>query len=168
MDILSEVIMFCEQRNMPGALLLTGKWGCGKTYFINQFFMKDPKVKEKYAVVKISLFGINTVQQFNHLLKKEYLKLRYPTSKPLKSNNISKAIDMAKKAISQLSPIAEVILSADWSDFIEIEKVDGKEVVLIFDDLERCFLDIETILGLLNEYIENKKIKTRTFLYRCN
>ena len=67
MNILSEVKIFCEQRNMPGALLRTGKWGCGKTYFINQIFMKDPTVKEKYAVVKISLFGINTVQQFNQI-----------------------------------------------------------------------------------------------------
>lgn len=81
MDILSEVIIFCEQKNMNGALLLTGKWGCGKTYFINHCFMEADIVKGKYAVIKMSLFGINNVQQFNQVLKKEYLKIRYPLVK---------------------------------------------------------------------------------------
>ena len=35
MDVMKELVYYCEQDNPVGALLLTGEWGCGKTYLLD-------------------------------------------------------------------------------------------------------------------------------------
>lgn len=36
MDAKQEIIDYIETKEIPGALLLTGEWGCGKTYLIKE------------------------------------------------------------------------------------------------------------------------------------
>ena len=36
MDARKEIMEFISRKEKNGALLLTGKWGCGKTYLIRQ------------------------------------------------------------------------------------------------------------------------------------
>ena len=38
--------------------------------------------------------------------------------------------------------------------------MNSKKVILVFDDLERSTLDEVAVLGCINEYCENKHIKT--------
>lgn len=38
--------------------------------------------------------------------------------------------------------------------------IEEKHVVLVFDDLERCCLDIVDVLGAINDYCENQKFHT--------
>ena len=35
MDTLEELVRYCNEDHHLGALLLTGEWGCGKTYLID-------------------------------------------------------------------------------------------------------------------------------------
>lgn len=35
MDTLKELVNYCKIEHPVGALMLTGEWGCGKTYLIN-------------------------------------------------------------------------------------------------------------------------------------
>ncbi len=50
MDVRKEIMEFISRKEKNGALLLTGKWGCGKTYLIRQ--IRDELNKEnQYAVV---------------------------------------------------------------------------------------------------------------------
>ncbi|NFH45697.1 hypothetical protein FC976_00325 [Clostridium sporogenes] len=160
-NMLEEIKKFCAQKNTTGALLITGQWGCGKSYFIDHELIENEEIKEKFAIIKISLFGINTSEQFNQALKKEYLKVRYGSFlKEETQDRVAKGTEIIKKAISTFVPSSDVILSADWSVFLSIEKFDNKEIVLIFDDLERCGLEADIVLGLLNEYVETHKLKT--------
>ena len=39
MDVMKELVYYCEQDNPVGALLLTGEWGCGKTYLLDNDFI---------------------------------------------------------------------------------------------------------------------------------
>ena len=41
--------------------MLSGEWGCGKTYFIKNKFI--PLVKETYVFVSVSLFGIDSLDK---------------------------------------------------------------------------------------------------------
>ena len=34
MDLVEELKSYCDINNPIGALMLSGEWGCGKTYFI--------------------------------------------------------------------------------------------------------------------------------------
>ena len=48
------LIKFVEEVNPFKTMLVDGKWGCGKTFSINQFIEKNFKAKSIY----LSLFGI--------------------------------------------------------------------------------------------------------------
>lgn len=66
------------------------------------------------------------------------------------------ASEMAKKL-----PGLDKILALNPSDCIPIEpSIADKKVILVFDDLERSTLNEVAVLGCINEYCENKHIKT--------
>lgn len=66
------------------------------------------------------------------------------------------AAEMAKKF-----PGADKVLALNPSECMPIEaSIADKKVILVFDDLERSTLDEVAVLGCINEYCENKHIKT--------
>lgn len=53
------------------------------------------------------------------------------------------------------------MLSLNSSKYVIVESTIGnKKVILVFDDLERCNLNEVDALECINEYCENRKIKT--------
>ena len=79
MDIGFELQNFIEQKEHSGALLVTGKWGSGKSYYIKNW-AKKINGEEEYLVIIISLFGIDTVPELHQRIKEEYINA---TSSPL-------------------------------------------------------------------------------------
>ena len=39
MDLIEELKNYCDINNPVGTLMLSGEWGCGKTYLINTKFI---------------------------------------------------------------------------------------------------------------------------------
>ena len=73
--------------------------------------------------------------------------------------------------INKIAKSANMLLSIDIHDFLPIEKevyciVAGEEqpvkkkLVLVFDDFERCKIGVIDLLGIINTYVEDKRIKT--------
>lgn len=54
---------YIDLDNLEYAILLSGKWGSGKTYFIDTFIEKHQKDELKF--IKISLFGLNQLTEIN-------------------------------------------------------------------------------------------------------
>ena len=53
---------YCELSHAPGfAILLKGKWGCGKTWFINKYREKLEKQQQKCLYV--SLYGMTSFSE---------------------------------------------------------------------------------------------------------
>jgi len=52
--------------------MLSGEWGCGKTYLIKTKFI--PSVKDTYVFVCISLFGIDSLDKLRVEVKKKWLE----------------------------------------------------------------------------------------------
>lgn len=74
MDVRKEIMEFICRKEKNGALLVTGKWGCGKTYLIRQ--VRDELNKGvQYAVVIVSLFGIESVQGVDRKVKESVFKI---------------------------------------------------------------------------------------------
>ena len=61
MNLIEELKNYCDINNPVGALMLSGEWGCGKTYLIKTKFI--PSVKDTYVFVCISLFGIDSLDK---------------------------------------------------------------------------------------------------------
>ena len=162
------------------AILIDGEWGCGKTYFIKntlipylEIIEKTNKTantkKSKYNIVKketnsdsdkkrqylyISLYGVTDKDdvaksifleafRFKKILKSKGGKIAFGLGKVLLGGALS------FKGIT----IPKVSLSPD--DFISI-----KNCVFIFDDLERCSMNTNVLLGYINHLVEHEDIKT--------
>lgn len=201
MNTVDEIRAFISQRENNGALLLTGKWGCGKTFLVNQV-IEELNQGNDFIAVSISLFGVDSIE----LLHKEI------KNKVFFSRGFEKAQKKSKKIFSRIKnfsldttyilgetfPIAKSInkaLTIRWQDYFNVEKsiycyktnteiieyeiktvcyneyynedifiekekhVIKKNIVLFFDDFERSKLDRIELMGVINEYSENRGIK---------
>lgn len=68
MGTLEELVDYCNENEPVGALLLTGEWGCGKTYFITHDLAE--KIKNDAVILRVSLFGITSVSEVDKAFKK--------------------------------------------------------------------------------------------------
>ena len=63
-NIRSYLDKYINYENPQFAVMLTGKWGCGKTYFIKDWIRSVELLKEKkYKPIYISLYGIHSLAE---------------------------------------------------------------------------------------------------------
>lgn len=183
---IEEIENYIEEQEQNGALLVTGKWGSRKTYLIRQV-VKKLNQGPQYLMAVVSLFGI---EDTNTLTKKVKEAVAYAQTfnkaEELKKGHISKGVNIAKQLsekaaafgelfdfgkVKKIAKSANMLLSIDIHDFLPIEKevyciVAGEEqpvkkkLVLVFDDFERCKIGVIDLLGIINTYVEDKRIKT--------
>lgn len=78
----------------------------------------------------------------------------------IRKSKFGKIVSIATEFTKKI-PNVEKVFSLNPSEYIPVEnEMAGKKLVLVFDDLERCTLDEIAVLGCINEYCENKQIKT--------
>ena len=169
---LDELVRYCSEEKHLGALLLTGEWGCGKTYLIEHDLAET--LRGTHFIVRVSLLGVDTAERLNEAIKKQYIMVCTPFLGKLKQEqerhtDIFTAIN---RILGSVNPVGGGIASAfgavDPLDYIPIEPVVEdlhdkrvkKRVVLVFDDLNRSRLDWSKFVGTINEYCENKGITT--------
>ena len=186
MKTIEEIENYIEEQDQNGALLVTGKWGSGKTYLIRQI-EKKLNQEPKYLMAVVSLFGIEDTNTLSKKVK-EAVAYAQTFNKAEKSGkgHIAKGVNIAKQLsekaaafgelfdfgkIKKIAKNANMLLSIDIHDFLPIEKevyciVAGEEqpvkkkLVLVFDDFERCKIGVIDLLGIINTYVEDKRIKT--------
>ncbi|MCK4796901.1 MAG: hypothetical protein KAT05_05930 [Spirochaetes bacterium] len=70
MDYIFQIIKeYLETKYSDYALMINGKWGCGKTFYVKNslkdLIEKDEINKIKYKVIYISLNGIRNLNEIN-------------------------------------------------------------------------------------------------------
>lgn len=156
MSMLEDIAYYCEMDKPVGALLLTGKWGSGKTFFVE----KQLKSKlNKYTFIRVSLFSMGTIEDLTREIKCRWIIGNKAESLPVKK---IMGIKNALKGINDLAPdnlisnLAGIGLNINLLDFVTPKNIlNDKKVVLVLDDIERSSIPIEKILGLINDYCEN-------------
>ena len=71
MNILEELKYYCEEPKPVGALMITGEWGCGKTYLLNN--MLTDELKDTHIILRVSLFGMESIEEIRTEVKKCWL-----------------------------------------------------------------------------------------------
>lgn len=176
MDFVKEIEYYCKQENTSGALLVNGNWGSGKTYFFEKTLPKLSWFCSNTSIISISLFGITSREILDKKLKEKYIlkNLSIPEISTVKKGIISNIIysitkfftgtdiKLTEKEISLKSLLgAAQVFTGSWDSLVQIPRRDKfGEVILIFDDLERCPMEMEELLGAINAYVEGSKIKT--------
>ena len=68
MNVRSEIENYISTNETNGALLITGKWGCGKTYLLKNI-AREINEENKFLMVRISLFGIDNIETFHKTVR---------------------------------------------------------------------------------------------------
>lgn len=159
MNTLEELVYYCREPEPVGALLLTGEWGCGKTYFIDHNLKNE--LKDEAYVLRISLFGITSLEEIHTAVKMKWMEA---FCEKYGINTAVKKVEKGRKMLAKINCIPKIIkemASTDWTSFILVkEKIDDKSVIIVFDDLERCQMNHVDVLGVINDYCENQKFHT--------
>lgn len=167
MKLIEELKNYCDISNPVGALMLSGEWGCGKTYLIKNKLI--PLMKKEYVFVSVSLFGIDSLDKLRVEVKKKWLEKASELDKP-KGTRFSKFTDFYKKIYS----IFKNALPDKWQEKGEVvssimdlvnlmpisNRIFEKKVILVFDDLERTNISYTDLLGCINDYCENQGFNT--------
>ena len=170
---------YLENDKTRSAIMLTGAWGSGKSYYIQNVLTNELN-KCNHDVAIISLYGLKTIAELN---KSIYLELRAKkTLKKLASKNKNKETKKSnklfnwlrkygKEAASGTALVGKTIIKGvagffnvpvEFSDK-DLEKLytsinlNGKLIVL--EDLERSGIDIIEIMGYVNNLVEQDGVK---------
>ena len=170
---------YLENDKTRSAIMLTGAWGCGKSYYIQNVLTKELN-KCNHDVAIVSLYGLKTIAELN---KSIYLELRAKRAlkklaskkknkETKKSNKLFNWIKKhGKEAASGTALVGKTIIKGvagffnvpvEFSDK-DLEKLytsinlNGKLIVL--EDLERSGIDIIEIMGYVNNLVEQDGVK---------
>ena len=164
-QIVEAVENYVRDENAKYALLIDGVWGSGKTYLYENYLAaaiesveigKDDHKKNVY----ISLYGISNIDSLAKQLITNYLiyvkgNENIIVKKGLKP--LAGLIGVASSAFSfSLGPV-----SADLSGVVEKigNSINVKDMIICFDDLERCTIPINEFFGFVNNLIEHCNCK---------
>lgn len=57
-------------------LFLDGPWGIGKSYYVKNILETKLKLDKKYTPIRVSLFGLRSIDELKDKLLNEYIKER--------------------------------------------------------------------------------------------
>ena len=140
------------------AIMLTGVWGSGKSYYI-EYSLKSYLKEKKIDCVVVSLYGTSSL---NDISKAIYMELR--SIKLFQSNEVTETFKIVGKTVlknvTQLMPMLNVNTEIDKKDLqILYESVNLTGKLIIFEDIERSQIDIIEFLGYVNNLVEQDGVK---------
>ena len=161
-EITKELDDYIYNVSIKYAVLLNGGWGSGKTYFIEGYIKK---LEEKYELNKndkttkykkpvyVSLYGLSDISELKNKIALSLIKNK-------KIKQLMPFLDVGIEIGSDLASKHTFIQNSD-SKFKRIiralHKIDN--LIIFFDDLERCNININTVLGYINELVEHNDVK---------
>ncbi len=164
-EIVNAVQSYIRNDNAKYALLINGAWGSGKTFLYENYLadaISDIEVgkNERKSNIYISLYGVSSIEALSKQLLTSYLIYA-------KANNS----EIVEKGVKPVAGILGVVskafsfsigsFSADFSKTIQgiSNLIDVKNMVVCFDDLERCTIPINEFFGYVNNLIEHCNCK---------
>lgn len=165
--VLQSVRDYIQDDKAKYAIMLSGGWGTGKTYLYehgiadvirNLEYGKDKKKRK--SEVYISLYGVSTIEELTKEIVVNYFlkcKLNENATGEKAFKGVSKITGIVSKMLS--FSVNNVSVSMDKVPEIFHENTDFKDMVICFDDLERCSIPINNLFGLINNLVEHCNCK---------
>mgnify|MGYP002515455836 FL=1 len=162
-----------------GALMITGAWGSGKTYYVSNILEEKLKSEGKFPI-KISLFGLSNLDDLEKRITEIFLqeysednliptdaknnKVFAKIAKTFSSIKLSKGTQKTQSLADMVPFIGQYIAVSriiDAYTALCLTRLPKDKIVLIFDDLERSVKTIRPhlLLGVINDLVETKKYK---------
>ena len=171
--IKNAIDVYIQEEKSDYAVMLNGPWGCGKTYFVKNELIDYLQDKFNKNVVYISLFGINNLDDlYNNIALQilniktiEYLDesnrgnnslLTEKSKKLIKSeaNKHSWMVTVLNKGLKILPDYINSVISEIYKN-----KADFTKYIFVFDDVERCTIPYEVLLGFFDQVVDQNSAK---------
>lgn len=156
-EILNNVLNYINDDEIKYAILINGAWGSGKTYLYENYLINEIKKVEcgknkRKSNVYISLYGVSNIES----LAKELLANYMVQNKRLNKKAYEVTTEMAS-IISKFVSFSSNFASFSFEQLTEIfsEKISIKDMVICFDDFERCSIPINELFGFINNLVEH-------------
>ncbi|WP_201604299.1 P-loop NTPase fold protein [Psychrobacter immobilis] len=143
------------------AVLLKGKWGVGKTWFLKEIMasLHNPNYRVKTHLY-VSLYGIASFEE----IESEFFRQLHPV---LSSKGMALAGKIGKGLLKTALQIdlngdgkSDASVSSQVPDINLPDYLSNTEgLILVFDDLERASMDLENLLGYINYFVEHQGYK---------
>lgn len=170
-NITSYLNEYIQNPNPQYAVLISGQWGCGKTFYIKKWLSSLTTGNDDSPIITrkpiyVSLYGLHNTGAINSAIEREIRPWLY-----------SKGMNIAKKVVKALGKATirydfdidgnkDNAQSEQLSYTLDVMSLFGDdeenikgERILVLDDLERCKIDIEELLGYINFFVEHSKCK---------
>lgn len=180
-DYLKRITNYIFDNRFTRALLIDGDWGCGKSYFVKNTLInaidsipipvkkefddlkKDKKEKTNkpkyYRSVLVSLYGVSKIDSVQNAIYVAFLEKFTDSIKDVKLGFALKNAALfgmtaikGAGAFFNVGDQTESLCSQVGEGLFTLQK---ENTVLIFDDIERCQIDIIELMGFLNNLCEN-------------
>ena len=156
-----QIVDYISDERYKQALLIDGDWGSGKTYFVDNTLI--PALNEcDFIVFKLSLYGKTTVSDIQSEMYTQMIQYKLSRDEKSKCKNILKTLSSNRIVNlfgTHLIKTIENRIGVDEGLNDEIKEwlanLSETKIVLIFDDVERCKIDIIELMGFLNNLSEN-------------
>ena len=163
-DKMNSFILNYLKNDITGrAIMLTGEWGSGKSYYVKNTlkpFLED-KDNCKYKCVIVSLYGLSDTSEISKAI---YTELR--TIKKAPTSEIGNTAKVVGKIVGKtifnglVNKIGFDIGRINDDDLQEVyESVDLTDKLIVLEDMERTRIDIIELLGYINNMCENDGVK---------
>jgi hypothetical protein len=137
--------------------MVKGSWGSGKTWFIEQYLEKLEK-STKHKHLYVSLFGRTKFsdiedaffQQLHPVMSSKGMEIAGKLFKGLLKASIKFDLDNDGRDDGSVN-----LQVPDIPDYLK----NVGERILIFDDLERCKIDLVDIFGYINQFLEHQGLR---------
>lgn len=148
-NVLQAVLDYAKAPRTDYALLITGAWGCGKTYFWKHVAVSGlqslPEPQRPKRVLYASMYGVSDVKDIDRALFAQ----SYP--------------GIGSKSVGRVSRVISGVVES--LGFVDLAKIDlrslvlAKNALICFDDLERAKLPMTEVLGYINGFVEHEGAK---------
>lgn len=164
-DIEKAIVDYVSDERKTQAVLLDGEWGCGKTFFVKEYLMPTLEKLENTKILKISLYGISDIEMIQEMIYAQWLEAyvgKMTNKWGVIGSAVSKGISFLGKPALRIienklgtEDVAEKLAANVFDDSIN----QNTPNIIIFDDIERCRIDIIQLMGFLNNLSENNRFK---------
>ncbi len=146
------------------AIMLTGGWGTGKSFYIQNVLKPYLEGKQKDCIV-VSLYGLSDLKDISKAIyleeKAKKLRTKINESKVLGKAETQASVNLVGKTIVKgVTSFFNIDLTSNEEDLQRLyESIDLSGKLIILEDLERTNIPIKDVLGYVNNLVEQDGVK---------
>ena len=164
--IVNALKTYIDNPNPRYAVMLKGKWGCGKTYLVNKWIedtFNNPENKDDVVLkpIRVTLYGMTDTAQITKAIDRQLHPYLYSKAAKIGAGILKIAGKVVFKTDFDFDNNGEkdatLTTSLDSLSFLASNDKDIKPdslKLLVFDDLERSYIPMRQLLGYINYFVE--------------